>query len=100
MTFKDDRAEKLILEYQAKLEKIDALYERAHDMTASLAENAAAAEKLKALGERRSELEKQLEHMKTLDIGHWREDMIESAGPLAIWDIVAQQLEDFIERHE
>ena len=35
-----------------------------------------------------------------MDLQEWREQMIPNGGPLAIWDMVAEALEDFIERYE
>ncbi len=38
--------------------------------------------------------------IKSMPVEHWREETVQKAGPMAIWDILAQKLEDFIERHE
>jgi len=35
-----------------------------------------------------------------MTLENWREDTVQSSGPMAIWDIFAQKLEDFVERHE
>ena len=38
--------------------------------------------------------------IKSIDTKNWREDTVQNAGPMAVWDILAQKLEDFVERHE
>jgi len=45
-------------------------------------------------------LQRQADAIKTMPTKNWREETVQSAGPMAIWDILAQQLEDFVERHE
>ncbi len=41
-----------------------------------------------------------LEALKRMPLEHWREEMIQSAGPMAVWDVLAQKLEDLVERIE
>jgi hypothetical protein len=45
-------------------------------------------------------MESHLEEMRLKSLDDWREEEIEKAGPMGIWDAVAQQLEDLVERLE
>jgi hypothetical protein len=35
-----------------------------------------------------------------MPVEKWREETVQNAGPMAIWDILAQKLENFLERHD
>ncbi|NND00297.1 MAG: hypothetical protein HKN85_08960 [Gammaproteobacteria bacterium] len=45
-------------------------------------------------------LKKTTKAVKSIDVDDWREETVRASGPMGLWDIIAQQLEDFIERHE
>lgn len=100
MTNKEQLVERHILEYQSRLKHIAELAERAE----------LAAIDFDAEHEARLELQKYqkeldlLRHkagdIKNMSVEKWREETKQSAGPMAIWDILAQNLEDFVERHE
>ena len=89
-----------ILEYESRLKKIKELYARAHKATAHLDENDDIMSELAMLEKRKALLEKETEEIKTISVDDWRKETVRTAGPMALWDIVAQQLEDFVERHE
>ena len=46
------------------------------------------------------QMEQQATKIRTMSTEDWRKETIKNAGPMAIWDILAQQLEKFVERHE
>ncbi len=100
MTTKEDLISQHVREYESRLKHVDELYERAHKATEHLEDNHETRSELNAYAERRSQMEKAVEDVKTIDAGHWREETVSNAGPMAIWDVLAQQLEDFVEKHE
>jgi len=97
MTTKEQLIDQHIREYESRLKHIDELYERAHKATEHLDDEHESRSELKWFEERRSNVEDAID---TMPIKNWREETVKKAGPMAIWDIVAQQLEDFLERHE
>lgn len=96
MTGLDRQIEQHIREYESRLRHVDELLERAHH-------HKPPAEVAKELEEARHEREKMAAHLDELrrkPPEHWQEEEIESAGPMGIWDAVAQQLEKLVERLE
>lgn len=81
-----------ISRYQAKLKHLDDLLERARRHQVEEAEHQA---ELKELAAKREEL---VQHIS--DMENWQEQEIEQAGPMAIWDAIAQQAEKLVERLE
>lgn len=79
-----------ISRYQARLKHLDELLERARQKKAAEHEK-----ELQELAAKREELAGQVSEMKD-----WKEEEIEKAGPMAVWDSVAQQLEKLVERIE
>jgi len=89
-----------IREYEARLKHIAELYARAHEATRHLDGYHQSRSELKTFSEMKSQMEQQAAEIKTMSIDDWRKASIRNAGPMAIWDILAQQLEKFVERHE
>ncbi len=100
MTTKEQLIEQHIREYESRLKHIDELFAQAHEATEHLDEDHSSREELKAYAEKREELKQKAQEIKAMPVDHWREETVRSAGPMGIWDILAQKLEDFIERHE
>ena len=100
MTTKEQLIDQHIREYESRLKHIDELYERAHKATEHLDDEHQTRSELKEYATQRSELQQHADDVKTMPVSNWREETIQKAGPMAIWDILAQKLEDFIERHE
>ena len=100
MTSKEQLIEQHVHEYESRLKHIDELYQRAHQATDQLDEAQDAKSRLSELAAQRALLQQTTDSIKKMPLDQWREATIRSAGPMAIWDILAQQLEDFIERHE
>lgn len=100
MTTKEELITQHIREYESRLKHIDELYERAEKATAHLDEEHDAISELETVAEQRQEMQKKADELKTMSVKHWREDTIRQAGPMGIWDILAQKLEDILERHE
>ena len=99
MTTKEQLIEQHIREYESRLKHVDELYAKAKSVTADLHEEDRSRAQLEVYGELLSGWQQKAEEIKTMHPDHWREETARSAGPMAIWDIVAQKLEDFIERH-
>ncbi len=96
MTALDRQIEQQILAYESRLKHVDELLDRAHH-------HKPPEEVAKELAQARHEREKMaahLEEMRRKPPEHWREEEIESAGPMGIWDALAQQLEKLVERLE
>ena len=87
-----------IREYESRLKHIDELFERAQQASENLDDDHALKSELGQYTQQRAELAKQTEEFKTIPRDHLREEIIQSAGPMAIWDILAQKLEDLTER--
>lgn len=100
MSNKERLIEQHILEYESRMRHIDELYERAHKAVAEKGGEGGAQEHLNEIAAQRSLLRESTEEMRSMPLDHWREDTIRNAGPMAVWDILAQKLEDFVERHE
>jgi hypothetical protein len=47
--------------------------------------------------DKRSELAEEAENSRKMSLEHCREKTIQTAGPMAIWDVFAQKLEDLVE---
>jgi hypothetical protein len=97
MTTKEQLIDQHIREYESRMKHIDELYDRAHKATEHLDDEHESRSELKWFEERRSNVKDAIE---TMPVKNWREETVKKAGPMAIWDIIAQQLEDFLERHE
>ena len=92
--------EQHIREYESRLRHIDELYQRAHAAAAESDAASEAQDKLRDISAQRELLRETTDELRTLPLDRWREETIRNAGPMAIWDVLAQKLEDFIERHE
>jgi len=100
MTNKEHLIEQHILEYEARMRHIDELYQRAHKAVTEKDETGEAQEHLNEIAAQRSLLREGTDKFRSMPVDHWREETIREAGPMALWDILAQKLEDFVERHE
>ena len=100
MSNKEHLIEQHIREYESRLKHIDELYVRAHEAAELLDETHDAHSELKDIKAQRQQMQQQGEEVKSMSLDQWREETVRSAGPMAIWDILAQKLEDFVERHE
>ena len=92
--------EQHIREYESRLKHIDELYERAHQATDHLDEEHEVRSELKEYDLQRARLKQHADDVRTMPVEKWREETVQNAGPMAIWDILAQKLENFLERHD
>ena len=92
--------EQHIREYESRMRHIDELYQRAHT-AATAADMANGVQgKLSELAAQRSLLRQTTDELRHNPRHHWQEKITQDAGPMAVWDVLAQKLEDFLERHE
>jgi len=100
MSSKEHLIEQHILEYESRMRHIDELYERAHKAAAAKGTQGEAHDDLREFAAQRSLLRESTDKIRAMPLDRWREDTVRAAGPMAVWDILAQKLEDFVERHE
>ena len=86
--------------YESRLKHIDELFERAQKASEELDDDHALKSELKQYAHQRSELVKETERVKTMPVENWRKEILQSSGPMAVWDVLAQKLEDLTERLE
>jgi len=98
MTDIDKIVDRRISEYESRLKHIDELYEQAHEASQKLGDDHEYKSELGQYHAQRVDLANHTAKLKELPLDHWREDMIQTSGPMAIWDVLAQKLEDLIER--
>lgn len=93
-------AEQRIKEYDMRLHHIDELLEHAEERISLTAEEEETGAQLEKLKEERDRLANWLYETKLKPSEDWRQEEIQEAGPMAIWDAVAQQVEKLVERIE
>jgi lipid II:glycine glycyltransferase (peptidoglycan interpeptide bridge formation enzyme) len=94
------RIEQNIDFYKSHLKHIDELLERSSKGVTKSPEHA---EIHTQIAELRNERDQFAKHIDTLELGStadMQEQMIEGAGPMGVWDALAQQLEKLVERIE
>ena len=92
--------ERHILRYESQQRHLDELLARARERTGEGPEHADVRTHLEALETQRDTLAGQLDELKLRDPSDWQEEEIEKAGPMGIWDAVAEQAEKLVERLE
>ncbi|MEJ2453159.1 MAG: hypothetical protein P8103_03265 [Candidatus Thiodiazotropha sp.] len=89
-------AEQHITEYESRLKHIDELLTRAREGVSH--EQHELAPELEDLTAKREALAKHLEEMRSKTFEEWQEKEIKQAGPMGVWDAVAQKLEELTEK--
>lgn len=100
MTNKEQLVERHILEYESRLKHVDKLLERARQGLDTVPATATVKTTLTSLEEERNTFATYLEELRMKSLANWREEELEKAGPMGIWDALAQQLEKLVERIE
>lgn len=93
-------AEQRISEYDMRLRSLDARLEHAGKKLAEKPVEAETSAQLEKLKGERDRLAAWLDETRQQPLDNWRENMISKAGPMGIWDAVAQQVEELVERLE
>lgn len=96
MSHIDQLIEQHVREYESRLKHIDELMEQAGRKGASPDTHTELAE----IQEKREELAGHVEELKRKQMEDWQEQEIEKAGPMGVWDVIAQKLERLVERLE
>jgi len=81
------RVEQQILESEARLGRIDELLKRAGE-----------APGVEGLKQQRDQLAGQLGEMRQKTAEEWEKEELAQAGPMGVWDAVAQELEKLLEK--
>ena len=98
MTNEIHLVEQHIREYESRLQHFDELLERATKGVREAPEHEEVRTDLAELQQRRDKLASHYEQIK-LNLGeNWEIEEIEKSGPMGIWDVLAQDLEHFLER--
>lgn len=97
MTNEEHLINQHILEHESRLKHLDELLEKAEQNSHAIEAEAKHAEELEKIKEKRTELKNYIDSAKTMSIDHWEKDAINMAGPMAVWDAVAQKLEKMLE---
>lgn len=93
-------ADQRMREYDMRMHRLDDLLGQAENKVKQSPEQIEAAAQLEQLKQERDRLAGWLDETRSKPLENWREDEIRKAGPMGIWDAVAQQIEKFIERFE
>lgn len=99
MTTKEQLVEQHIREYESRQKHVDELLAQASKVVETSPAQGAQHE-VALYQNQHDNLVEHTEQMKKMPLDHWREETIQSAGPMAIWDVIAQKLEDLVERVE
>ena len=97
MTNRNHLVEQHILEYESRLKHLDEVVDKAHKTLGTGKENTATSEILESLKSTRPELENHLENLRAQQVDQQNLDADFKAGPLEIWDSVAEKLEQLTE---
>ncbi|MFT5221233.1 MAG: hypothetical protein ACI9LO_003061 [Planctomycetota bacterium] len=98
MTTKEQLVEQHIREYESRRKHLDELLVRAKDAAKGLDDDHDIKAKLRQYHGQQAELITKTEKFRKMSLDQWRKDSIQSAGPMAVWDVLAQKIEDLIER--
>lgn len=93
-------ADQRIREYDLRMQRLDELLDQAAQHVAQNPEEVGAGTELARLMQERDRLAGWLAETRRQPLENWREEEIRQAGPMGIWDAVAQQIEKLIERFE
>ncbi len=93
-------AEQRVREYDLRLRHVDELLDYADKELARSSKDAETSALLKRVKDDRDKLAVWLEETKRKLPENWAQDEIRKAGPMGIWDAIAQQVERLVERIE
>ena len=83
-----------------RLTRINRLYERSKLIVEGVGGHGEAWRELRQYSVQRDYLMQKISTIKVMDARDWHGQFSPNCGPLAIWEILAEALEDFIERYE
>ena len=97
MTDSNDLIEQHILRYESHLNHIDELLRKAGEHVAAGTAPPQVKAELNDLEGEREKLASHLSEMKHRGPEEWERETLERAGPMGVWDAVAQRLEKLVE---
>lgn len=92
--------QKNIIGYESRIKHFDELMERAHNRVGKDPGHAEVRDTLVSLKQERDKFSSWVDELRLKSLENWRVEEIEKAGPMGVWDAVAQQLEKPAERIE
>ena len=98
MTRTERLVEQHIRENEARLKHIDEVLAQAHKEAGETAKASEVGDDLAVLRKEHGRLASHFDELKMKSLQDWQQESIEKAGPMAIWDSLAQQLEKLLER--
>lgn len=96
----NQRIEQEIDLYESRLKHIDELLERSSRGVAKRLQDSDIHAEITRLKNERDQFAKHVDMLKMGSTAEMQEEMIEKAGPMGVWDALAQQLEKLVERIE
>lgn len=100
VSHKEHLIEQRVLEYESRLKHIDELIDHAENHVETKKLSSEVEDELKMIKSMRDQLADRHEYIDELSSSNWQSETIEHAGPMAIWDTVAQKIEMLIEKFE
>ncbi len=100
MTNLNQLIEQQVRQRESHLKHIDELLGRAREGARDRNRQTDVDTELVELAQQRDTLAGKLKRLRLTSLNRWQEQEIEKAGPMAVWDAVAQQLERLVERLE
>ncbi|MCK4744364.1 MAG: hypothetical protein KAT25_11135 [Sulfuriflexus sp.] len=98
MTGIERLVEQHIRENEARLKHLDEVLAQAHKEKTETAKASETDDDLTLLRGERDRLASHFDELKMKSLQDWQQESIQKAGPMAIWDTLAQQLEKLLER--
>ena len=95
MTSIEHLVEQHVAEFESRLKHMDELTQRVEDKVDQEIDS-----ELKELIAERDRLASHVEQMKLRSLDDWDKEELSQAGPMGVWDALAQQLEKLVERLE
>ena len=90
--------EQHILEHQSRLNHIDEMLQRAKEAERKASLQEAQRTELNELKRDRDEFSAYVDSIKEDPAGYWQKKAFDNAGPMAVWDAIAERLEGLLER--
>lgn len=94
----NDMVEQHILEFESRQKHAEELLARARDLAGSETGHEEVRSAIERLAAEHNRLSGLLDRLKQKAPKDWQEEEIAHAGPMAVWDIFAQDLEKLVEK--
>ena len=94
----NDMVEQHILEFESRQKHMEELLAQARELAGAEPEREDVRSEIERLTKEQERLSGLLDRLRKKAPGDWQADQIAYDGPMAVWDIVAQDLEKLVER--